>query len=70
MVIRPEQPGDAAGIFRVHAAAFPAEDEARLVDAGRAAGRLVVSVVAGNTGRVVGHATPCPVTVVEDWPAG
>lgn len=45
MQIRPEQPGDAGGIFQVHAAAFPADDEARLVDALRAAGRLVVPVV-------------------------
>lgn len=64
---RLEEPGDAAGIFAVHAASFPTEAEARLVDALRGAGRLALSVVAveGEPGaeRIVGHAGFSPVTV-------
>ena len=63
--IRPEQPADVAAIYAVQAAAFPSEGEARLVDALRAAGRLSVSHVAVEDGKVVGHAAFSPVTVAE-----
>lgn len=63
--IRPEQPADVAAIYAVHAAAFPSESEARLVDALRAAGRLSVSHVAVEDGKVVGHVAFSPVTVAE-----
>lgn len=62
--IRPERPADAAAIRAVHEAAFPTHAEAALVDALRAAGRLVVSLVATNAaGGVIGHAALSPVTV-------
>ena len=63
MLIRPEQPSDDAAIRAVHASAFPTEVEAQLVDALRAAGRLVVSLVADDGGRVVAHVAFSPVTL-------
>ena len=61
--IRPEQPADVAAIYAVHAAAFPTDGEARLVDALRAAGRLSVSRVAIEERKVVGHVAFSTVTV-------
>jgi putative acetyltransferase len=55
MRIRDETPADIPLIYKVHAAAFPAEDEARLVDSLRADGDLVVSVVAEIGDEIVGH---------------
>jgi putative acetyltransferase len=63
VVVRPEAPSDRAAIFAVNASAFPTEAEARLVDALRAAGRLAVSLVAEDDGRVVGHVAFSPVSV-------
>jgi predicted N-acetyltransferase YhbS len=40
VTVHPERPGDAAAIHAVHAASFPTDLEARLVDLLRAAGRL------------------------------
>jgi putative acetyltransferase len=65
MRIRPETPADHAAIHAVHAASFATDDEARLVDALRAAGRLVVSLVAEERGEVVGHVAFSPVNVPE-----
>jgi putative acetyltransferase len=45
----------------VHAASFPTPGEARLVDELRAAGRLLVSLVAEAHGEVVGHVAFSPV---------
>jgi putative acetyltransferase len=61
--IRAERAGDAAAIHAVHAASFPTDGEARLVDALRAAGRLVVSRVAVIDGAVVGHVAFSPVSL-------
>ena len=63
VVIRLEEPGDEAAVHAVHASAFPNDDEARLVDALRAGGRLAVSVVAEDGGRVVWHVAFSPVSV-------
>lgn len=63
-IIRPEHPDDAAAIFAVHRAAFPTEDEARLVDALRVAGHAAISLVAEAEGQVVGHIVFSPVSVV------
>ena len=65
MVVRPEQPGDAAVVRAVHAASFPTSAEARLVDLLRAAGRLRVSLVAEVGGAVVGHVAFSPVTAAS-----
>ena len=59
---RPERRGDEAAIHELNAAAFPTADEAELVDALRAAGRLVVSLVAADADTVVGHIAFSPVT--------
>ncbi|WP_233548664.1 GNAT family N-acetyltransferase [Galactobacter valiniphilus] len=64
---RPEAPGEEAAVFAVNAAAFPAEDEARLVDALRADADAWIpglsTVTLDGAGRVVGHAllTRCTV---------
>jgi putative acetyltransferase len=63
LTVRIEQPHDVAAIRRVHAAAFPSEAEARLVDSLRAGGRLVVSCVALNDGDIVGHLAFSPVEI-------
>jgi putative acetyltransferase len=60
--IRPERPDDQAAIFTVHAACFPSDAEARLVDLLRAAGRLDVSLLAEADRAIVGHVAFSPVT--------
>jgi putative acetyltransferase len=60
VVVRPERPGDTAGVHAVHVAAFTTDAEARLVAALRAAGRLRVSLVACAGGRVIGHVAYSP----------
>lgn len=62
VVVRPEQASDAPAVHAIHAASFPSDDEARLVDRLRAAGRLPVSLVAEVDGSVVGHVAFSPVT--------
>jgi putative acetyltransferase len=64
-MIRPEQPGDVSAIHELLRSTFPTEDEAQLVDALRAAGRLPISIVAEEDGRIVGHIALSPVTVGE-----
>jgi putative acetyltransferase len=61
LLIRAEEPTDAAAIYRVHEAAFPTDAEARLVSALRDAGRLSVSLVAVSRNEVVGHIAFSPV---------
>jgi predicted N-acetyltransferase YhbS len=46
VAIKPESPADEAAIHAAHSASFCGDGEAWLVDALRAAGRLVVSLVA------------------------
>jgi putative acetyltransferase len=53
--IRPEQPGDIAAVHRVNADAFGRPNEADLVDALRANGKAILSLVADLDGLVVGH---------------
>jgi putative acetyltransferase len=65
VLIRPELTGDLAAIYAVQASAFPTDAEARLVDALRAAGRLSVSLVAEDGGRIVGHVAFSPVSLAE-----
>src|SRR4051812_33536835 len=64
-VVRPERPGDEEAIHAVHAAGFPTEDEARLVDQLRAGGRLTLSLVAEVDGLIVGHVGFSPVTAAS-----
>jgi putative acetyltransferase len=63
--IRHEQPEDIAAVRHVHERAFGRPDEARLVDALRAAGKVALSLVAEEDGRVVGHILFSPVTLTS-----
>jgi putative acetyltransferase len=63
LITHPEQPADIEGIRAVHAAAFPTDGEARLVDLLRDTGQLAVSRVAVLNERLVGHVAFSPVTV-------
>jgi putative acetyltransferase len=65
VAIHSERPGDAAAIHAVHAASFPTDAEARLVDLLRFAGRLPVSLVAEIGDEVVGHVAFSPVTAAS-----
>jgi putative acetyltransferase len=55
MIIRAEEPTDSAGIRNVVEEAFSTLLEARLVDQLRADGNSVISLVAADDGRIVGH---------------
>lgn len=60
VLIRPEAPGEAQAIERVHVAAFESHTHSRqtehlIVRALRAAGALAVSLVAERDGEVIGH---------------
>ena len=55
MIIRSASAGDAAAIAGVHRAAFPGENEARLVAALHADGDVLASLVADDAGAVAGH---------------
>ncbi len=55
LLIRAERPEDRDAIFALHAAAFPADDEARLVDALRDEDSLRISLVATMDDQIVGH---------------
>jgi len=61
--IRPEEPGDIAGIRDVNRRAFGQDQESNIVDALRANGAVVLSLVAALDGRVVGHIMYSPLTV-------
>lgn len=65
MMVRPEQGSEVAAIHAVHAASFPTDVEARLVDLLRDAGRLSVTLVAEVGGVIVGHVAFSPVTVAS-----
>ncbi len=60
--IRTERPEDVAAIREVVTACFPSDAEARLVEALRLDGALVVSLVAVEHDVVVGHVAFSPVT--------
>jgi putative acetyltransferase len=64
--IRDEQSGDEAAIREVHRRAFGGDEESRIVDALRASGGALVSLVAALNGRVVGHILYSPACVGPD----
>lgn len=53
--VREERSDDLKAIREINRGAFGRDDEARLVDALRAEGAVIVSLVAEEDGRVVGH---------------
>lgn len=61
IVIRPEEPRDLDAVRAVLIESFPSDLEARIVDALRRSGRLIVSYVAIENDRVVGHVAFSPV---------
>lgn len=63
LIVRRERPADHPAVFAVHAAAFGTPAEARLVTALREQARPLLSLVAEQAGRVVGHILFSPVTV-------
>ena len=65
LVIRDEEPADAASVHALNVAAFATEAEALLVDALRASGRLTLSLVAAQGAAVVGHIAFSPLTVTR-----
>jgi putative acetyltransferase len=56
MIIRPEKSGDVAEIRDLVRTAFACHQEAELVDGLRRSGDLLLSLVAEEAGRVIGHA--------------
>ncbi len=63
MIIRLEQAVDVAGIRQVNEAAFGRPDEGVLVDALRAAGAVIASLVAEEEGEIIGHILFSPATL-------
>jgi putative acetyltransferase len=63
LIIRPEEPRDIAAIHHVNEQAFGRPAEANLVDALRRNGRVTLSLVAEDDGRIVGHVLFSPVTI-------
>lgn len=69
--IRPETPDDAAAIHELTTVAFlnaPHTDhtEQFIVDALRRAGVLAVSLVAEQSGKIIGHVAASPVSISDD----
>jgi len=63
VVVRLEAPGDREAVHRVESEAFGREVEARLTDALRDAGKVLLSLVAVLDGEVVGHIVFSPMRV-------
>ena len=66
MNVRFEQPGDIEKIRNVHLEAFETEAEANLVDSLRNSGIELISLVAEENKKVIGHILFSPVTIDED----
>lgn len=65
MLIRPEIAADHSAVRAINTAAFGCAAEAQLVDRLRVEASPVVSLVAENNGRVVGHILFSPVNIAE-----
>jgi len=70
VTVRPAIDADADAVRAVHLAAFPSQEEAKLVDAVWGTPDLVRSLVAERAGRVVGHAAWLRVTIDGHADAG
>ena len=62
MQIRDERAGDRDAIHNLHAASFPTQAEAILVDRLREAGDIAISLVAEEESRIIGHVLFSPMT--------
>jgi len=62
---REEKPSDLESIYSLNREAFETEAEAQLVDALRDANKLVLSLVAVNEGKVVGHIAFSPMNLAS-----
>jgi hypothetical protein len=72
VTIRTEDHADLDAIRKVHVESFPTHLEAQLVDELRDSGRLRISLVAEEEGKVVGHVAFSPVAsrtqpTAPDW---
>lgn len=65
LLIRPEAAHDVAAIRQVNEKAFGRPAEARLVDALRASGAALLSLIAEHDGEIVGHVLFSPAAVVS-----
>jgi putative acetyltransferase len=65
-LIRVEEPGDAGPIRRIYVLAFESYTEADLVDALRASGEIVLSMVALAGEELVGHALVSPAEISSE----
>jgi putative acetyltransferase len=63
LAIRSEAASDREAVFRVEREAFGRDVEARLVEALREAGKVLLSLVAERNGEVVGHILFTPMTI-------
>jgi putative acetyltransferase len=63
VVVRPQEAGDAAAVFKVNAAAFPSDAEAKLVSRLQQSGIPLVSLVAEDESGIIGHILFSPVTL-------
>src|SRR5215813_14518101 len=63
LMIRKENAADIPAIRQVNERAFGQPDEAKLVDALRANGKAIISLVAESEGQIVGHILFSPVTL-------
>jgi putative acetyltransferase len=63
IVIRHEKPDDFSLIHQINAQAFGQPGEANLVDALRRNGKAILSLVADDNGRVIGHILFSPVVI-------
>ena len=68
--IRDEQPGDAAAVREVNRLAFGQDDEGRIVDALRANGAAILSLVAVDNDAILGHIMFSPLSVGDVIGAG
>ena len=64
--IREERPDDRDAVFALNAAAFPTDDEAKLVDRLRADAEPLISLVATDGEQIVGHILFSPVSLDDD----
>jgi putative acetyltransferase len=66
LIVRNEKPEDFAAIHEVNEKAFGRPAEANLVDALRANGKVTLSLVAVQDGKIVGHILFSPVTIESE----